>query len=217
MWNDRKHEFQPSVRGTDDGSRRVPRRPEFVAPVGKFSLGVFILSFALCLGCLAFLTFLWMSPESNTVWRTIALSEWTARSITITSLVLRWATTAQAVTCTSALAAVLPQRHAVPLPKAAGLSILRFDNTGPWSLLRRIGTDASMSVGLLAALLTLTTLSLQFTSTALLSQVGLSSLQVVTTRKTYYGADPDGPSFRSQISSSQTNFGNNTGQIPSLC
>ncbi|KAF5003869.1 hypothetical protein FDECE_9617 [Fusarium decemcellulare] len=57
----------------------------------------------------------------------------------------------------------------------------------------------SISVGLLATLLSFTTLSLQFTSTILLSQVGLASLPVaISVPQTYYGTDPDGLTFGSQ-------------------
>jgi hypothetical protein len=105
------------------------------------------------------------------------------------------------------LAAVLLQVGAVPLPTAAVVSIIRFDNKGPWSLLgKMIGrwSRGSVSIGLLAALLSFTTLSLQFTSTALLSQVGIASVPVaISAPQTYYGINPNGPTFDSQIGASR--------------
>ncbi|SCO90106.1 uncharacterized protein FRV6_14234 [Fusarium oxysporum] len=140
--------------------------------------------------------------------RSIVLAGWTTRSITITSLVLRWATAAKAATCTSMLAAILLQKGAVPLPAATAVSIFRFDNTGPWSLLGKMRGEwhhGSVSVGLLATLLTFTSFSLQFTPTVVLSQVGIASLPVATSvPQTYYYADPDGPSFRFQMSQSHS-------------
>lgn len=179
-------------------------RPGLVSRLGTFPIIVLISLFVISLGCLAFFAFLWGADTNNTVWRSIILSGWTTRSITIASLVLRWATAMQAGICTSMLAAILLQKGAVPLPSAAAVSIIRCHNTGPWLLLNKVGTDwhyGSLSVGLLTMLLTITTLSLQFTSTILLSQVGIQSLPVaISVPQTYYGTDPDGPSFLSQIS-----------------
>ncbi|KAH7459081.1 hypothetical protein FOMA001_g20304 [Fusarium oxysporum f. sp. matthiolae] len=108
----------------------------------------------------------------------------------------------QAAACTSMLAAILLQNGAVPLHSAAAVSIIRCHNTGPWLLLDKMRTDwhyGSLLVGFLAALLTLTTLSLQFTSTVLLSQVGIASLPVAASvSQTYYSADIEGPSYISQ-------------------
>ncbi|KAJ9419390.1 hypothetical protein FOXG_19701 [Fusarium oxysporum f. sp. lycopersici 4287] len=177
-------------------------RSGLISRLGKVSIAVLMSSFVVCLGCLTFLAFLWGANTNNAVWRSIVLAGWTTRSITITSLVLRWATAAQAATCTSMLAAILLQRGAVPLPAAAAVSIIRFDNTGPWSLLGKMGAEwhhRSISIGLLATLLTFTTLSLQFTSTVLLSQVGIASLPVATSvPQTYYGTDTYGPAYGPQ-------------------
>ncbi|KAK7592047.1 hypothetical protein V3481_006682 [Fusarium oxysporum f. sp. vasinfectum] len=176
-------------------------RSGLTSRLGKGSIAVLMSSFVVCLGCLTFLAFLWGANANNAVWRSIVLAGWTTRSITITSLVLRWATAAQAAICTSMLAAILLQMGAVPLPAAAAVSIIRFDNTGPWSLLCKMGAEwhhGSISIGLLAALLTFTTLSLQFASTVLLSQVGIASLPVATSvPQTYYGTDTYGPSYGS--------------------
>ncbi len=102
-------------------------------------------------------------------------------------------------------AATLLERHAVPLPAAAAVSLTRFDNTGPWPLLGRMMTgwrhQSSNSISLLVALLVLTTLSLQFTSTALVSQVGLGSLLVPTSiPQTFYGVNSTGPSYEADKS-----------------
>ncbi|KAF5243251.1 hypothetical protein FANTH_8260 [Fusarium anthophilum] len=108
----------------------------------------------------------------------------------------------QAATCTSMLAAILLQNGAVPLACSAAVSIIRCHNSGPWSLYKKTTTDwhyGPLSVGLLTKLLTFTTLFLQFTTTILLSEVGIHSLPVATSvPRTYYGTDPRGPSFLSQ-------------------
>ncbi|RKL08878.1 hypothetical protein BFJ70_g16733 [Fusarium oxysporum] len=97
------------------------------------------------------------------------------------------------------LATVLLQRGAVPLPAAAAISIIRANNTGPWSLLGKMEVEwhrGSALLGLITALLTLTTLSLQFTSTVLLSQVGIASLPVASSKpQTHYGIKTDGDTY----------------------
>jgi hypothetical protein len=176
----------------------------FVARLGRLSVATLVASFTVCLGCIAFLTFLWAAQTSNVIWRMIIVSGWTTRSITISALALRWATATQAILCTSMLAAILLQMGAVPLPSAAAISIMRVDNTGPWSLLGVMKArwhSTSLFPGLITMLLSLTTLCLQFTSTALLSNVGLAFLPTeISESKTFYRADPDGRTFGSQLS-----------------
>jgi hypothetical protein len=182
-----------------DGNPSTPGRSSLMSQLGRVSTTVLAFLFVVCLGCLTFLAFLWGANENNSVWRSIVLAGWTARSITITSLVLRWATAAQAATCTSMLAAILLQRGAIPLPVAASVSIMRFNNTGPWSLLGNMKAKwhrGSVSIGLLTALLVLTTLSLQFTSTVLLSQVGIASIPVASSiPQTHYGIETNGHTY----------------------
>ncbi|KAJ9616896.1 hypothetical protein H2200_000616 [Cladophialophora chaetospira] len=183
-----------------------PHKPRsgLVSRLGKFSIAVLVLSFFVVFGCLAFLTFLWAADTDNYAWREIVVSGWVTRSVTISALALRWATAAQAVTCTSMLASVLLEVYAVPLSKAAAVSILRADNTGPWVLLKSMRLQwhrGSLPIAIMALLTTFTTLALQFTSTALLSQVGTAYIPVpVSIADTFYGTDPDGVGFGSQIS-----------------
>jgi hypothetical protein len=96
------------------------------------------------------------------------------------------------------LAAVLLKVGAVHLPAAAAISIMKYDNTGPWTLLGLMGGKwyhGSMSISILA-MLSLTTLLLQFSSTILLSQVGIEPLPVASTvDQTYYGFDLQGWSY----------------------
>lgn len=127
----------------DDSIINPPRQngSGFVSRLGKFSTAVLVASFVIYLACLVFLTFLWAANTNNTVWRKIVIDGWMTRSVTISSLVLRSTAATQAILATSMLAAVLIQAYAVPLPSAAAVSIMRFDNTGPFSLLNRMRTD----------------------------------------------------------------------------
>jgi hypothetical protein len=171
----------------------------FVSRLGKYQLTMLTASFIVCFGCLAFLTFLWAADTNNAVWRRIILGDWATRSVTIASLVLRWATGMQAIICTCMLAATHLKVGTVPLAQAAAMSITRFDNTGPWSLLKLMGVkwcSGSILINLLTLLLSLTTLLLQFSSTILLSRIGLGYLPVERAlEQTYYGFDNAGASI----------------------
>jgi hypothetical protein len=102
-----------------------------VSRLGRYQLTMLLASTTVCLGCLAFFTLLWGADTNNAVWRRLIFRDWTTRSITIVSLVLRWATGVQAITCTCMLIATLMKVGTVPLAKPAAVSITRYDNTGP--------------------------------------------------------------------------------------
>jgi hypothetical protein len=128
--------------------------------------------------CQTFICFLWFSNTSNSVWLEIALRGWIPRSVTLTALCLRWATTAQAAACTSQLAALLLEDFQVSQFNIASVSMFTVHNTGPLSLLKLLWSQRhGASVGSLAVVLVATTSLLQFTSTALLSDVRSSAVQ----------------------------------------
>lgn len=180
----------------DSGSLRHSHNLGFASRLGRLQLTLLVCSYIICFVGLAFLTFLWAANTQNTAWLRIVLTGWTTRSVTITSLILRWTTAAQAMICTSMLAAVLLQAGTVRLHTAAAMSMMRYDNTGPWSLLAVKGArwhHGSFLLGVLALLLCFTTLLLQFSSTILLSQVGINPLPVASgIERTYYGFNETG-------------------------
>src|SRR4051794_33548605 len=81
--------------GHTENSIARDSRSSLLSRLGKFSIVLAVFSFLVCLGSLAFITFLWTADTNNTVWRSIVLSGWTTRSVTIASLALRWATASQ--------------------------------------------------------------------------------------------------------------------------
>jgi hypothetical protein len=129
------------------------------------------------LGILAFgsyITFLWFSADYNATWKNIALAGWTTTSIAIAAVVLRTAITAQAGIACSMIAGILLESHGIFLPKLATVSIMRSASPAPHTLFRHIyaGTNwQNLLATALAAVLTITTIFLQFTSTALLADV----------------------------------------------
>lgn len=129
------------------------------------------------LGILAFtgyITFLWFAADYNTTWKKIAITGWTTTSIAIAAVVLRTAITAQAGIACSMIAGVLLEGYGTFLPKLAVVSIMRAASPAPHTLFRHIISGTNLKNWLataLAAVLTITTIFLQFTSTALLADV----------------------------------------------
>ncbi|KAH7210627.1 hypothetical protein BKA60DRAFT_639227 [Fusarium oxysporum] len=140
--------------------------------------------------CVAFLCFLWFGNEDNSVWRHIVITNWVSRSITITSLILRWSVTAQAVVMTSMIAALLLQMSQTPLTQAAAVSLAVCSNRGPHELIFRLPHSLgsrSWLFWLVVLLMTCITTLLQFTSTALLSDVGSGIIIDSQSLKISYG------------------------------
>jgi len=159
-----------------------PRDKKCFRRFGTNAVGVLVGGTLLALGCLAFLCFLWFSDESNTAWRSIVVTDWLTRSITITSLILRWAVTAQAAVMTSMIAALLLQTYETPLTQAAAISLAVFSNTGPLEFLHRLPRTLDhrkAAFWSVMVLMTCTSTVLQFTSTMLLSDI---SSAVITDR-----------------------------------
>lgn len=88
-------------------------------------------------------------------------------------LVLRASATAHAGLCTSMLAAVALEISGTGLSKACAISLLRFSNSGPQSLVLTLFSGSrKLRIILLTILLTVTTTLLQLTSTILLFDIG---------------------------------------------
>ncbi|KAK1981898.1 hypothetical protein LZ30DRAFT_656609 [Colletotrichum cereale] len=139
---------------------------------------------ALVLGVLGFLLFLWAGegPEDGRgaafLWRWIMLSQHVTQAITLLTVLLRIAITAQASIYTSLIAGVVLERHGVPLSRVAEMSIIRCTNDGPLRLAWLLATSVRKSylqAGLVMLLL-LTTVTIQFSSTFLVSDLGVSPL-----------------------------------------
>ncbi|KAI7776575.1 hypothetical protein LA080_004780 [Diaporthe eres] len=137
------------------------------------------------LGVFGFLPFLWFgagaAPEAANatwVWRQLALRDWMPRAVTLTSIILRFIIGTQATICTSMIAALLLERLSVPRSQAARASIMRGINDGPWKLVMLVASYKSKISAIfwhlepwLIILVALLSLSLQFTSTILLSDM----------------------------------------------
>ncbi|KAK2060738.1 hypothetical protein LY76DRAFT_568381 [Colletotrichum caudatum] len=139
---------------------------------------------ALVLGILGFLLFLWAGegPDDGrgaaVLWRWIMLSQYVTQAVTLLTVLLRFAITAQASIYTSLIAGVVLERHGVPLSRVAEVSIIRCTNDGPLRLAWLLVTSAWKSylqAGLVMLLL-FTTVTIQFSSTFLVSDLAVSSI-----------------------------------------
>ncbi|KAK1726646.1 hypothetical protein CaCOL14_004426 [Colletotrichum acutatum] len=139
---------------------------------------------ALVLALLGFLLFLWTGEGSQdgktatALWRWVMLNQHITQAITLSTVLLRIAVTAQASIYTSLIAGVVLEKHGVPLFRVAEISIIRCTNDGPFQLTWLLMTSARkayMPTGL-AVLLLLTTFVVQFSSTLLVSDLGMNDL-----------------------------------------
>ena len=107
-------------------------------------------------------------------WKNIALAGWMTQSIAVAAVVLRTAITIQAGLASSMLAGILLEGPGVILPKLAAISLMRAAFPAPFTLFRHLWSNAGFQNWVptgLAAVLSVTTIFLQFTSTVLLADV----------------------------------------------
>jgi len=164
-----------------DDSKHASKRIKLNQRLGTYSISILIGGTLLILGCIAFLGFLWLGDENNTAWRSIVVSGWVTRSITIMAFVLRAVTVAQAAVATSMVAALLLQSAQTKLASAAAVSIARFANIGPIALVEHLHKRVAWPISLLVGTLVAVSVALQLTSTLLLSGVGRGAIETTQT------------------------------------
>ena len=135
-----------------------------------------------------YLTFLWTHGPSKTAWTVIILSNWTATSVAICGVTIRWMSSLQMALCTSVLAWNM-LKEGTTLSKVSRLSTLRYNNAGPLDFvyLIRLHPNGAFHLHLFVVTLLsiLTTIMLQFSSTLLLSDLTTGPVQTfrnMTTR-----------------------------------
>ncbi|KAG6361446.1 hypothetical protein INS49_009673 [Diaporthe citri] len=164
----------------------APQDPEMIEfpKLHKFSIlatSTFVLANVTVPCCVAFIGFLWSNldgTQNNGTWLKIVLNGWISKSVTISSMVLRVAVSAQAGIATSMLASVIMETKGVALHRSAAVNALRYVNNAPQSLTIALRDTYSRS-GLWAAvalLLCLTTFALQFASTVLVGALAIGAL-----------------------------------------
>ncbi|KAI0835720.1 hypothetical protein F5Y06DRAFT_305694 [Hypoxylon sp. FL0890] len=163
-------------------------RPPLRQSLGISNCVVIIGGTVLTFIAIGYLIFLWADGDRHTggvealhLWRTVMLEGWATRSVTLTAIILRVVSAAQAGICTSIVAALLLERRGVPLSRVAQLSITRSVNGGPRELLQWIISSRGRSMtftpeAFLLLIVALTAFAIQFSSTILLSDFDTTRL-----------------------------------------
>jgi hypothetical protein len=154
--------------------------------VGKSWLNILLLA-AILVGCTlglllatGYLIFLWFANPATTTWKVIILSDWTATSLAICGVAIRWLSSFQMMLCTSILAwNVL--REGTPASKIPRLSSLRYNTAGPLDFMNLLPiwskSSCHLHLFLLILLSALTTILLQLSSTLLLSDLAIGPVR----------------------------------------
>ncbi|EQB54272.1 hypothetical protein CGLO_05910 [Colletotrichum gloeosporioides Cg-14] len=149
------------------GTKRKKRLSVWI----KFNLLISLLALA---GAVAFISWLWWAPHEDVRWREWVLTPNRLQlSITLAAVVIRTAIGVLAGLATAMAASAAVERRGVHLHAIAQASVARFSSDGPLSLgllaLRGSSLDGMVRAEL--ALLILTTLASQFTSSLLVSDL----------------------------------------------
>lgn len=156
-----------------------PRRSRTLR-FGSWGTWVLAAGIPLQLGILAILGYIWSSQRdvqsnnvaASTLWRRLALAGWVLQTITILSAVMRVTLGLHTVLATSIAAAIMFEGEDTPWFDLCKLSLLRVANNGPWTLLwMRIWNPQAVTSTMLLAILFISSMVLQFSSTILVSDL----------------------------------------------
>ncbi|KAF6825591.1 hypothetical protein CPLU01_10169 [Colletotrichum plurivorum] len=170
-----EHAKQLSQSEAEDGhhQREGVRPLRRLGPWFMLCMGWSLLAIA---GSVAFISWLWWSPDDDYRWRQWVLATNRLQlSVTITGFIVRAAVGALAASTTAMLASVAVERSGVRAHAIAQVSMARFTAGGgfvPLSLLALRSSISGTSVRLLLGCLVVTTVGLQLTSTLLVSDLG---------------------------------------------
>ncbi|KAK1638590.1 hypothetical protein BDP81DRAFT_392045 [Colletotrichum phormii] len=160
-------------------SKRIPNQaPKRLSLFLKSSLVASLLFLA---GAVAFISWLWWAPHQDVRWRKWVLAPNRLQlSITLSAVVIRTAIGILATAATAMITSVAVERRGVYLHDIAQVSVARFSSDGPLSLSLLALTSSSLQplVRVVFALLAITTIATQFTSTLLVAD--LEQRRVVT-------------------------------------
>ncbi|KAN0108201.1 hypothetical protein V8E51_007943 [Hyaloscypha variabilis] len=129
------------------------------------------------IGIWNFIVIIWFGNEKQTFWRWLVLNKYIQRTVTLSAVALRTIIAFQSALCTSMIAGAIMEFYGFSLARSAALSIMRFNGTQPYMLLRT-GHFKSNSWFLLAMtiFISVTTIASQFTSTGLVADLEIAAL-----------------------------------------
>ncbi|KAG4263622.1 hypothetical protein FPRO03_09929 [Fusarium proliferatum] len=129
-------------------------------------------SFVILVEAVVFLTWLWFEDRESESWRRLMLSGRATQSITLMSVLIRWATGTLAAITTSMAASIALELHGVPISAVAEVFIARFTNIGPQSSQKMLpGTIFRPWLRILMICLFMLVTASQFTSTLLVTDL----------------------------------------------
>jgi hypothetical protein len=213
---DNESENEPNEGIKANSPQHQPQQTEIkgLHKLSTFTGAMLVMSLISILGVFAFLFFLWSNPggsnTASTIWLDIIRAGWIIQSITLSAFVLRTAVSIQAMydppllslariiigsnhaysTCTSMLACIILERKGITLHASATVSMLRFINNGPESLVLSLRKTYS-SVGFriwIILLLYITTTLLQFSSTFLALDIDIGAIAGTTQQNATFAA-----------------------------
>lgn len=131
-----------------------------------------VTSFVVLVEAVVFLTWLWFEDRESESWRRLMLSGRATQSITLMSVLIRWAIGTLAAITTSMAASIALELHGVPISALAEVSIARFTNSGPQSFQRMLpGTTFRPWLRILMICLFVLVTASQFASTLLVTDL----------------------------------------------
>ncbi|KAF5565834.1 hypothetical protein FPHYL_4052 [Fusarium phyllophilum] len=139
-------------------------------------------SFIVLVEAIIFLSWLWFEDRESEAWRRFMLSGRATQSITLMSVLIRWAIGTLAAITTSMAASIALELHGVPISALAEVSIARFTNSGPQSFRKMLpGTTFRPWLRILMIFLFALVGASQFASTLLVSD--LRELTILSLKK----------------------------------
>jgi len=175
----------PGPDGPKHAIRGRDRKP--LALLGNTPVSILVAGTVFITIATAFLALLWRGATLDSVqqaqgglWRSLVVSGWATRTVTICAAVIRIAISAQLGIVMSMVGSLLLERHRVQLPDVAFFTIARAVNVGPISVLfgkgPALSRSSASSIGVVVTAAAIAVVS-AFTSTILLSD--FSDISVV--------------------------------------
>jgi hypothetical protein len=165
------------------GEKRMDKGKSNISRLDIYDPYILILGTLSLTGAFGYLLFLWLGNANNPTWNKIVLTEYVSQSVTLSALVIRTAVVFQTATCSAMIAAIVMEKHGVRASASVSWLFTRTRGRDPVMLLLDGIFDRSAWLCLsFTCLLAATTLVTQFTSTILVSDLGLAPF--ITSKQT---------------------------------
>lgn len=138
-WDGKKAEEESRIPPPrpEDGQQGPEHKSRWWFRLGVWGFTIVAVGSLVTLAILAFLTFLWTtegdlgSERAPAAWRWVVLGRRATQAVTLATVLVRVALTAQSTVYTSLIAGIVLEGHGIPLSTVAQFSVLRGVNDGP--------------------------------------------------------------------------------------